>query len=195
MQAIVNGCDAGNSPVDFVRYGPASNPLQFTATGCSVSGSGAYVTCLSGPGYGAGPFTYWLSLSGQVSAPLWSVCPPILSYCDFVSMLQNTSIANVLGSGYGAPVISSVSGPFAINADTRGAPLGNGVIISGLNFGATFMAGTQIYYTLSLSTPSVDTGAVPFGGNLTFYPTCNMSTPHYAFMCSVPPGKPSASLF
>lgn len=160
-----SGISTGNSPVDYVKYGPASQPLKFTATGCSVSGLGAYVTCLSSPGYGGGPFTYTVSLGGQ-----------------------NASISNVVGSGYGAPVIASITGPEAVDADTAGAPRESGVVVSGYNFGATYFASTQISYTLVMHDDTATTGVIPFGGNLTFWPSCNMSIPHYAFMCSVPPG-------
>ena len=97
-----SGISPGTSPVDYLYYGPLTNPTLFKATGCSVSGTGANVTCLSSPGYGIGPFLYSLSIGGQV---------------------VNYTVPN---AGYAAPVISSISGPFAINADTGGEPAGSG---------------------------------------------------------------------
>ena len=45
-----------------------------------------------------------------------------------------------------------------------------------------------MFCTVTMQTPNAETGAVPFGGNTTFVPQCNMSTPHYGLTCNVPPG-------
>lgn len=61
------------------------------------------------------------------------------------------------------------------------------VVISGYNFGATF-TGVQVFCTLTMQIPYANTKTIPFGGNTTFVPQCNMSTPHYGLTCNVPPG-------
>jgi len=158
------------SPIDSVQVGTTASGGRWlwNMSSCAVTSTvPPQITCLSGPGYGAG---YALRLSMGGTAVVVTPSPLL---------------------GYGNPVVASFSGGGAADADTSGLPYPGGtVVLSGANFGAVWGPHITINYTTSLVTPRATDGGLPgVNGTVTLLPTnCSMPTPHRALSCNIVPG-------